>query len=82
LVINEVKIRQDLDENWAVIAEGIQTILRREGYPQPYEALKGLTRINKAVDKALLHSFIESLEISKEAKKDLKNLTPENYTGI
>lgn len=82
LVINEVKIRQDLNDNWAVIAEGIQTILRREGYPKPYEALKDLTRINKAVDKELLHSFIESLEVSKEAKADMKRLSPENYTGI
>jgi adenylosuccinate lyase len=82
LVINEVKIRRDLDDNWAVVAEGIQTILRREGYPQPYEALKALTRINKAVDKELLHSFIEGLEVSKAAKEDMKRLTPESYTGI
>jgi adenylosuccinate lyase len=82
LVINEVKIRQDLNDNWAVVAEGIQTILRREGFPKPYEALKDLTRINKAVDKELLHTFIESLEVSDQAKTDMKRLSPENYTGI
>ena len=65
-----------------MVAEGIQTILRRENYPEPYEALKGLTRTNKKIDKDSIHAFIDSLEVSNEVKKELKNITPFNYTGV
>ncbi|MEO1009889.1 MAG: adenylosuccinate lyase [Bacteroidota bacterium] len=82
LLLNEEKIKNDLENNWAVVAEAIQTILRREGYPDPYEALKGLTRTNAKIDVSSIGDFIESLEISEEVKKELKAVTPENYTGI
>ena len=81
LVINQKKIAQDLEDNWAVVAEGIQTILRRENFPAPYEALKALTRGN-VIDKSTIHSFIDQLEISEKVKIELKQLSPENYTGI
>ena|SRR5690242_5574336 len=81
LVLNESKITQDLDNNWAVVAEAIQTILRRENYPKPYEALKELTRGKDKIDKKTIHSFINSLKISADLKKELKEITPFNYTG-
>ena len=81
LVLNEQKLRADLDNNWAVVAEAIQTILRRENYPKPYEALKELTRGKSSIDKKSIHSFINSLKISPELKKELKAVTPFNYTG-
>ena len=82
LVLNEVKIKQDLDNNWAVVAEAIQTILRRENYPQPYEALKDLTRGKAVIDKQTIHSFIAQLKVSAAVKKELKNITPHNYSGM
>ena len=82
LLLNPDKIRQDLDQNWAVVAEAIQTILRRENYPNPYEALKELTRGNAAVDKESMHRFINSLKVSAAVKKELKAITPHNYTGV
>jgi adenylosuccinate lyase len=82
LLINKSAIENDLEENWAVVAEAIQTILRREGFPKPYEALKGLTRKNEAVTQNTVHAFIDTLEISLELKTELKAITPSNYTGI
>lgn len=82
LLLNQEKITQDLQNNWAVVAEAIQTILRREGYPNPYEALKGLTRTNEKINQKTMSDFIDSLEVSEEIKKELKQITPENYTGI
>ncbi len=82
LLLNKSKIAEDLDKNWAVVAEAIQTILRREGYPNPYEALKGLTRTNTTIDKKAIHDFIESLEVSKAIKKELLAISPSNYLGI
>ena len=81
LVINEAKIAQDLEDNWAVVAEGIQTILRREQYPSPYEALKELTRGN-VINKESIHQFIEGLMVSDKVKAELKQLSPSQYTGI
>ena len=82
LVLNESKLKEDLENNWAVVAEAIQTILRRENYPNPYEALKELTRGKKAIDKKTIHQFISSLKITAALKKELKDITPHNYTGI
>lgn len=82
LIVNEEKIKSELDNNWAVVAEAIQTILRREAYPNPYEALKDLTRNTTKIDKELIHSFIDNLKIGDNIKKELKNITPFNYTGI
>jgi adenylosuccinate lyase len=82
LILNAEVIRADLQNNWAVVAEAIQTILRREGYPQPYEALKALTRTHKNIDQKAIAEFIESLDISKSVKAELLKITPENYTGI
>jgi len=82
LVVNDAKIYEDLDNNWAVVAEAIQTILRRENYPNPYEALKNLTRGNSRVDKKLIQQFIDSLKVKEEVKRELKRITPLNYTGI
>ncbi len=82
LVVNQTVISNDLNKNWAVIAEAIQTILRREGYHDPYEALKELTRTNKNITREILHSFIETLTIDKQVKDELKRITPDNYTGI
>ena len=82
LVVNEEAITNDLDKNWAVIAEAIQTVLRREGYPKPYEALKELTRNNEKITKEKLHKFICTLKVSDKVKKELKKITPFNYTGI
>ncbi len=82
LILNEEKIHVDLENNWAVVAEAIQTILRRESYPNPYEALKDLTRGNNKIDKKLMHKFIDGLKVSALIKKELKSITPQNYTGI
>ena len=82
LILNEEALRIDLEMNWAVVAEAIQTILRREGYPEPYEALKKLTRTHERIDKKTIAEFIESLNISDEIKAELLKITPENYTGI
>ena len=82
LILNADVIRADLQNNWAVVAEAIQTILRREGYPQPYEALKALTRIHKNIEQKTIAEFIESLDISKSVKDELLKITPESYTGI
>lgn len=82
LLLNEEKIKQDLEANWAVVAEAIQTILRRENYPNPYEALKELTRGNAAITQKSIHAFIDGLKISPVLKKELKAITPFNYTGV
>ncbi|MEM0933639.1 MAG: adenylosuccinate lyase [Bacteroidota bacterium] len=82
LVLNTEKIQEDLQNNWAVIAEAVQTILRREGYPNPYEALKGLTRTNEKITQKTMAHFIETLDVSDEVKKELRKITPENYTGV
>jgi len=81
LILNKQKIDDDLEDNWAVVAEAIQTILRRENYPQPYEALKELTRSNEKITKEKIHRFIDSLKIKISLKKELKKIAPENYTG-
>ncbi len=82
LLLNEMAFDADLEKNWAVVAEAIQTVLRREGFPKPYEALKGLTRKNEAITKETVHSFVDSLEVSDAIKTELKKITPQNYTGI
>ncbi len=82
LLLNEAKIAEDLDNNWAVVAEAIQTILRRENYPNPYEALKDLTRGNNKIDKKAIHDFIGKLKVSADLKKELKAITPSNYVGV
>jgi adenylosuccinate lyase len=82
LLLNEDKLKADLEQNWAVVAEAIQTILRREQYPNPYEALKGLTRGNNAINKEAIHRFIDSLDINDNLKTELKAITPHNYTGV
>ena len=82
LILNEDKLKEDLDNTWAVVAEAIQTILRREAYPHPYEALKALTRTNKTMTPETIHEFIQGLEVSNEVKAELMAITPMNYTGI
>ena len=82
LLLNEPKFKEDLENNWAVAAEAIQTILRREGYPNPYEALKGLTRTNEKITQKSISNFIDTLDISESIKTELKQITPSNYTGI
>ena len=82
LLLNKVKFEQDLENNWAVVAEAIQTILRREAYPNPYEALKGLTRTNEKINQISIANFIDTLEVSSAIKQELKAITPSNYTGI
>jgi adenylosuccinate lyase len=82
LVLNDEKIFEDLNNNWPVVTEAIQTILRRENYPNPYEALKELSRGKKQIDKSAIHQFIDSLDLSASIKKELKAITPHNYTGI
>ncbi len=82
LLLNEAKFKEDLENNWAVVAEAIQTILRREGYPNPYEALKGLTRTNEKINKEVISNFIDTLNVTNEIKVELKNISPSNYTGI
>lgn len=82
LLLNKHKISNDLEKNWAVVAEAIQTILRREGYPEPYEALKALTRKNEQITEESIHAFINQLEVSNEVKVELNSINPHNYTGI
>ncbi|WP_310556506.1 adenylosuccinate lyase [Flavobacterium sp.] len=82
LLLNEDKFAEDLEKNWVVVAEAIQTILRREGYPNPYEALKDLTRTNTVINKKAIHDFIGNLSISDTIKTELKQITPSNYLGI
>ena len=82
LLLNESAIRRDLDNAWAVVAEGIQTILRREGYPKPYETLKALTRVNTGMNEETIYNFIETLNVSDSVKAELHALSPANYTGI
>jgi adenylosuccinate lyase len=82
LLLNNEVIERDLEDNWAVVAEAIQTILRREAYPNPYEALKDLTRVNRKIDRELMHEFIDKLQVSQAIKDELKSITPHNYTGV
>ncbi len=82
LILNEEKLKEDLDDTWAVVAEAIQTILRREAYPHPYEALKALTRTNKKMTEETIHAFIQTLNVSDSVKAELMAITPHNYTGI
>ena len=82
LILNEEALQRDLDNTWAVVAEAIQTILRREAYPHPYEALKALTRTNKHMDEKTIHEFIQTLDVTDAVKAELMNITPGNYTGI
>ncbi len=82
LLLNDIKIKAELESNWNVISEAIQTILRREGYPKPYEALKDLTRVHKEIDQKTMHEFIDKLDVKDEIKTELKSITPLNYTGI
>jgi len=82
LVVNDEGIYEDLENNWVVVSEAIQTVLRRENYPQPYEALKDLTRGNKKINKETIQQFIDTLKVSNDLKKELKKITPHNYTGI
>jgi adenylosuccinate lyase len=81
-LLNADKLAQDLEKNWAVVAEALQTILRREGYPNPYEALKGLTRTNQAITETTIKDFIEELAVSDTIKAEMRSITPSNYTGI
>ena len=82
MIINQDAIEKDLEKNWAVVAEAIQTVLRREAYPDPYEALKALTRTNSKISQESIAEFIDTLEVSNELKESLKQITPSNYTGI
>ncbi len=82
LLLNETAIQQDLENNWAVVAEAIQTILRRENYPNPYEALKELTRTNQTINAGTMGAFIDTLEVSEPVKEDLRRITPSSYTGV
>ena len=82
LLLNETKFAEDLENNWAVVAEAIQTILRREGYKNPYEALKVLTRTNEKITQQSISNFIDTLDVSNKIKEELKRITPSNYTGI
>ncbi len=82
ILLNEEALHVDLDSNWAVVAEALQTILRREGYPKPYEALKALTRTNEHITEQSIHDFIETLSVSQEVKDEMRRITPHNYTGL
>ena len=82
VLLNEAALNRDLEENWAVVAEGIQTILRREGYPKPYEALKALTRTNAHITEQSIKEFIETLNVSESVKEELRVLSPSTYTGV
>jgi adenylosuccinate lyase len=82
LMLNNDAIEHDLEENWAVVAEAIQTVLRREGYPKPYEALKELTRTNAKITRESMHTFIDGLQVSGTIKEELKAFSPHNYTGF
>ena len=82
LILNENALRADLERNWAVVAEGIQTILRREGYPNPYETLKALTRTGAGIDEKVIEDFIGTLDVPETVKKELRAITPGSYTGF
>src|SRR5690606_39369035 len=82
LILNEGALKADLEQNWAVVAEAIQTILRREGYPKPYEALKELTRTNDRVTQDTIAAFVDTLNVADDIKSELKAVTPWNYTGV
>ena len=82
IYVNEVKINKDIEDNWIVVSEAIQTILRREGFNNPYEIMKDLTRSNQKINKDFLHEFIDKLDIDKSIKNELKQVSPYNYTGI
>ena len=82
LVLNEAKLNEELESNWAVVAEAVQTILRRENYPNPYEALKDLTRGNNTINKETMQVFINNLQVSEKVKKELLAIRPQNYIGI
>ena len=82
LILNEEKVAADLEQNWAVVAEGIQTVLRREGFPKPYEALKALTRTGEHITHEAISNFIDGLPISEALKTELHAITPHNYTGL
>jgi adenylosuccinate lyase len=82
LIVNEEAIRADLERNWVVVAEAIQSILRRENYPRPYEALLELTRTHQAVTRETIHQFIRELDVSEAVKEELMKITPMNYTGL
>jgi adenylosuccinate lyase len=82
LLLNEAKLAEDLENNWAVVAEAIQTILRREGYPNPYEALKDLTRTNSVINQTSIQAFIQTLNVNDAVKAELMAITPSNYLGI
>jgi adenylosuccinate lyase len=82
LILNEEKLQEDLDNTWAVVAEAIQTILRREAYPNPYETLKALTRTNEKLTAEKIQDFIETLEVSEDVKNELRAISPSTYTGI
>ena len=82
LTVNKPAIEEDLEKNWAVVSEAIQTILRREGFPNPFETLKDLTRTNKPIDKKAISDFIDRLNVSEQVKNELKNITPSNFTGV
>ena len=82
LLLNKEVVNQDLEDNWAVVGEAIQTVLRREGFPKPYEALKALTRKNEVVTKSAVHDFIDGLQVEEVIKTELKAITPQNYTGV
>ena len=82
LLLNETKFHEDLEKNWAVVAEAIQTILRREAYPNPYEALKALTRTGEKINPTTIANFIDGLDVSDELKGELRMITPYNYTGV
>jgi adenylosuccinate lyase len=82
LLLNTNAITDDLNNAWPVVAEGIQTLLRREGYPEPYETLKALTRINESITEQSIRAFIDTLDVSEQIKEELRAITPHNYTGI
>jgi adenylosuccinate lyase len=82
LILNEDALRADLERNWAVVAEAIQTILRRENYPNPYETLKALTRTNAKINQQTIAEFIETLDIDQETKERMRQITPSNYVGV
>ena len=82
LILNEAALQNDLNNNWAVVAEAIQTILRREGYPKPYEALKDLTRTNTHVTQDTIANFVDGLNVPDEVKNEIKAISPSNYTGV
>ena len=82
LIVNHEKIKSDLEDNWVVVAEALQTILRREGYPKPYEALMALTRTSEKITGEKIRGFIDSLDVSESVKEEMKAVTPFNYTGF